>query len=75
MTWEVTGPNPGFEREDILQSTLQGVLTFSNLQTLVHYMYNICTAFNCYFLLILFINYNSVLWEILWVFNFMESVF
>uniref|UniRef100_A0A1X7VF86 Staphylococcus aureus surface protein A n=3 Tax=Amphimedon queenslandica TaxID=400682 RepID=A0A1X7VF86_AMPQE len=33
VTWEVTGPSPGFERDDILQSTLQGVLTFGDQQT------------------------------------------
>ena len=30
---QVAGPEPGMERNDILQSTLQGVLTFANLQT------------------------------------------
>ena len=40
MTWEVTGPDPGFEREDILQSTLQGVLTFDDQQTSVPLMNN-----------------------------------
>ena len=40
VTWEVTGPDPGFEREDILQSTLQGVLTFDDQQTSVPLMNN-----------------------------------